>query len=132
MVIKMKVLSIKEPWASLIVNGYKKYEFRTWNSKYRGKFYIQASLKPDLKNLDRFKDFNLDYSSGEIIGEAEIYDVIKCNKEFVDKLRKDNKLVYDTSDYDSYAFALKNIKKYDKNKRIKIKGKLGFFELKKE
>lgn len=23
----MKVLSIREPWASIIINGYKKYEF---------------------------------------------------------------------------------------------------------
>ncbi len=32
----MKGLTIKEPWASLIVNGYKKYEFRSWKTNYRG------------------------------------------------------------------------------------------------
>ena len=40
----MKVLSIKEPYASLIVNGYKEYEFRSWKTKYRGKILIHASL----------------------------------------------------------------------------------------
>lgn len=36
----MKVLTIKEPWASLIINGYKMYEFRSWKTKYRGKILI--------------------------------------------------------------------------------------------
>ena len=26
----MKVLTIKQPWAELIIDGYKKYEFRGW------------------------------------------------------------------------------------------------------
>jgi len=36
MVDVMKVITIKQPWDSLIVEGYKEYEFRTWNTKYRG------------------------------------------------------------------------------------------------
>ena len=36
----MKVLTIKQPWATLIVEGYKEYEFRTWNTKYRGELLI--------------------------------------------------------------------------------------------
>ena len=34
----MKVLTIKQPWATLIAKGYKEYEFRTWKTKYRGDF----------------------------------------------------------------------------------------------
>ena len=40
----MKVLSIKEPWASLIMNGTKRIETRSWKTKYRGEIYIHASL----------------------------------------------------------------------------------------
>ena len=29
----MKVLTIKQPRATLIAEGYKEYEFRTWNTK---------------------------------------------------------------------------------------------------
>ena len=32
----MKVLTIKQPYASLIAHDFKKYEFRTWKTKYRG------------------------------------------------------------------------------------------------
>ena len=28
----MKVLTLKQPWASLIVEGYKEYEFRSWKT----------------------------------------------------------------------------------------------------
>lgn len=34
----MKVITIKKTWATLILEGYKKYEFRTWKTKYRGVF----------------------------------------------------------------------------------------------
>ena len=34
----MKVITLKEPWASLVVNGYKTYEFRSWKTSYREKF----------------------------------------------------------------------------------------------
>ncbi len=30
----MKVITIKQPWATLIAKGYKEYEFRTWKTKY--------------------------------------------------------------------------------------------------
>ena len=40
----MKVLTIKNPWAELIVKGYKEYEFRSWKTNYRGKILIHAGL----------------------------------------------------------------------------------------
>lgn len=39
----MKVLSIRQPWADLIVLGLKKAEFRSWKSLYRGPVVIHAS-----------------------------------------------------------------------------------------
>ena len=42
----MKAISIKEPWASLILNGHKTIETRTWKTTYRGKLLLCASKKP--------------------------------------------------------------------------------------
>jgi hypothetical protein len=42
----MKALSIKEPWVSLISNGRKTIETRTWKTTYRGKLLLCASRKP--------------------------------------------------------------------------------------
>ena len=39
----MKALSIRQPWAWLIVNGFKDFENRRWNTKYRGQVLIHAS-----------------------------------------------------------------------------------------
>ena len=47
----MKALTIKEPWATLIISGYKKYEFRSWKTNYRGKILIHAgkTLEKDVE-----------------------------------------------------------------------------------
>ena len=39
----MKVLTIRQPWASLILLGYKDVENRTWKTSVRGKIAIHAS-----------------------------------------------------------------------------------------
>ena len=72
----MKVLTIKEPWASLIINGYKEYEFRSFKTNYRGKILIHAGLTLEKNNAIKFNNYNLDYGKGEIIGEAYITDCI--------------------------------------------------------
>ena len=56
----MKVLTIREPWASLIVNGYKKYEFRSWKTNYRGKLLIHAGINIEKNMLSRFKEYDID------------------------------------------------------------------------
>lgn len=40
----MKVLTIKEPFATLIMNKIKHIETRSWKTNYRGEIYIQASI----------------------------------------------------------------------------------------
>ena len=41
----MKVLSIIEPWATLIKEKKKVIETRSWKTSYRGELYIHASNK---------------------------------------------------------------------------------------
>lgn len=42
----MKAISIKEPWASMILAGKKTIETRKWSTKYRGKLLLCASKNP--------------------------------------------------------------------------------------
>lgn len=72
-----------------------------------------------------FDDYNLDISSGEIIGEAYITDLILVDEEFDEYLRKIDPVVYGNNHVGLYVFKLENVKKY--NKKIKCKGKLGFW-----
>ena len=76
----MKVLSIREPWASLIVGGYKNYEFRSWKTNYRGKILIHASKNIEKDNVKRFEKLNINYEPGYIIGEAEIVNCIPVTR----------------------------------------------------
>lgn len=122
----MKVLTIKEPWATLIIEGYKAYEFRSWKTKYRGKILIHAGMSLEKENANKFKDYNLEYSKGAIIGEAEITDCIFVTKEINEELKKINPLVYGKSGHvEKYAWKLENVKKYDKP--IPVKGQLGLW-----
>ena len=121
----MKVLTIKQPWASLIVNKYKIYEFRSWKTNYRGKILIHAGLSTDKIYLKYFKDYNLEYINGAIIGEAEIVDCILVDNKFNGILKEINSLVYHHDYNGLYAWKLENIKLY-KNP-IYLKGKLGLW-----
>ena len=122
----MKVLTIKEPWATLIIDGYKKYEFRSWKTNYRGKILIHAGKSCEKNNINKFKNYNLSFSNGEIIGEAYITDCIKVTEELDKKLNEIDPHVYGNSNHiDKYAWKLEKVKKY--NKTIKINGKLGLW-----
>ena len=126
----MKALTVKNPWATLIIGGYKKYEFRSWKTKYRGKILIHTSIVPDKKAINCFYNLDLNYKNGYIIGEVEVVDCIEVTKEFEDKLIKENKQVYGaTIGRGGYAWKLGNIKKYINP--IPVKGKLGLWEYEK-
>lgn len=122
----MKVLTIKQPWATLIIDGYKKYEFRSWKTNYRGKILIHAGKSLEKEHNSKFEIYNLHHEYGAIIGEADLIDCIKVDNEFQEKLEQENKLVYGNHGHvDNYAWKLENIKKYDKP--IYINGKLGLW-----
>ena len=81
----MKVLTVKQPWASLIIYGYKKYEFRSWKTNYRGKILIHAGLSLEKNHL--YYTYDLDCLRGYIIGEADIVDCILIDSNFDEFLR---------------------------------------------
>ena len=127
----MKVLTIREPWASLVIEGYKEYEFRSWKTSYRGKILIHAGLNVEKDVLDRFKDYPLDIKKGMIIGEAILTDCIKVTPIFQEKLEKKDKTVYGRSKHkNTYGWKLENVVKY--KKPIEAKGKLGLWNFDKK
>lgn len=122
----MKVISIKQPWASLIVEGYKKFEFRTWKTSYRGEILIHASKTVEKDKLKRFADLNLSYPTGQIIGKAYLSNCLVMTKELEDKLISENELVYGaTSGRSGYAFKMDKAEKL--SNPITINGNLGLW-----
>lgn len=125
----MKVLTIKQPFASLIAEGYKEYEFRTWKTKYRGELLIHAGKGIDKKAMEKFKYLNLDYPKGCIIAKVTLTDCIKIDDEARQMLEEKHSKVYENiiskKDYNGYGFKLENVEKI---KPIKTNGKLSFWE----
>ena len=110
----MKVISIKEPFATLIMNGNKKIETRSWKTNYRGELYIHASGKTLAKEflddniIDLIKDMDMNF--GNIICEGNLIDCIYMDEEFIKKIRK-NKIEYICGLYEvgRYAWIFDNI-----------------------
>lgn len=127
----MKVITIKQPWATLIAEGYKEYEFRTWKTKYRGEILIHAGKGIDKKAMERFKHLNLEYPIGQIIAKANITDCIKVDNELRKELKKKDLIVYKgvinktSYDWDGYGFKLENVEKIEP---IEVNGKLSLWD----
>jgi len=124
----MKVITIKQPWATLIAEGYKEYEFRTWRTKYRGEILIHAGKGVDKKALPRFEHLNLDYPSGVIIAKANLTDCVEVSEEFRKKMKEKDELVYrgiQDRSWNGFGFKLENVKEIEP---IPINGKLSLWD----
>lgn len=82
----MKALSIKQPWAWLIIHGGKDIENRSWHTKFRGRFLVHASKGcTNLEYADAYRFARLlgvklprreDLERGGIIGSVELVDSV--------------------------------------------------------
>ena len=117
----MKALSLKQPFAELILQGKKKIELRKWNTKFRGEFLIHASKKPDLEAMKKFGFKEL--PCGFILGKANLVEVKKYKNKI--EHRKDKELHLADDSWGEYGFILKDVKRL---KPIPCNGKLGFWD----
>lgn len=85
----MKTLTIKQPWATLIIQGDKRFEFRSWKTSYRGDLLIHAGKGIDKEAMKRLKKYiPEDMPLGKIIGKVKLVDCIKMSPEFKEMLLK--------------------------------------------
>ena len=85
----MKCLSIRQPWAWLVVNGWKNIENRGWATKYRGQLLIHASVavtRADYEACRIFVDgihedlampMFEDLPRGGIVGDVTLLDCVR-------------------------------------------------------
>ena len=76
----MRALSIRQPWAWLVVNGFKDIENRTWSTGFRGRIYVHAGQRMVADDYPEQREyisragivipFNL--GRGAIVGEVTI------------------------------------------------------------
>lgn len=79
----MKALSIRQPWAWLIVHGHKDVENRTWRTDVRGDLLIHAGKAIDTEGYDwvqrTFPEIRLprQFDLGGIVGQAVLTDCVQ-------------------------------------------------------
>ena len=124
----MKVITIKQPFASLIIAGLKEYEFRTWKTNYRGPILIHAGKGIDKNAMKKYEQFHLEYLTGYILGIADLTDCIKIDEEAKTMLKKKKSIVYENQinnkEKNYYGFKLENIQTIEP---IYINGQLGLW-----
>ena len=128
----MKVLSLKEPFATLIKNKKKLVETRSWNTNYRGELYIHASVtKIDKETRNRKELFDLlgneSLGFGRIICKCRLVDCIYMTKEYVEDMKINRFEEYLCGEYKEgrYAWILDSIEPLEEP--IKAKGQLGIW-----
>jgi hypothetical protein len=143
----MKVISIIQPWATLIALGEKKFETRSWKTKYRGELAIHASKKidkeackmtPIVQTLNKhgivlFDDLPM----GEIIATCNLIDCLQVHTHAMSEdggyaIVGDNNILIQGNEYDfgwygrgRFAWELQNVETL--NEPIKAKGQLNLW-----
>lgn len=121
----MKALSILQPWAWLIVHGYKDIENRTWWTNVRGRFLVHAG-----KKYDRHYHADMTWAlkgdrgielppfeampRGAIVGAADLVDCVRSHASY-------------WKDPESIGFVLANATAL--SQPVAYRGQLGFFEI---
>ena len=124
----MKVITLKQPWATLVAEGLKKYEFRSWNYSYRGELLIHAGKgidKEAMKRLAKYLPEELPY--GKILGKVKLVDCIKMSPEFKEILLKENSDIYTKSSFqENYGWQVTDVDVFENP--IEVKGHLSLWE----
>ena len=82
----ISAISIRQPWAELILCGKKMIEVRSWDSSYRGILYLHTGKVPDgYKALDLGLQ---DLFRGGYVGTIELASTIAFTRELWDQWRK--------------------------------------------
>jgi hypothetical protein len=125
-------LSIRQPWAWLIVNGYKDIENRTWPTVFRGPLLIHASKTNTVADFEAAMLFVESFVNPSLVhqvpdrhelavgGLVGVVDVVDCVR------GSDSPWFTGADSDDGYGFVLANPRPID---FIPYRGRLGFFNM---
>lgn len=131
-----KCLSMWQPWASLLIWGFKRFEGRVWDTDYRGPLWIHAGAKvPDKETIENVENqyrklyqgvdlppFPTTYPTGCVIGVVDLQDVID-QKVYTENVPKR----YTGESTEEHLFVVRNPRRLLVN--VKCTGNKGIFDL---
>jgi hypothetical protein len=127
MAAKVPALSVRQPWAELIVSGRKSVEVRSWITEYRGKLWVHAGKKSD-PLLEKAFDLH-DLFRGGFIGSVILSATVPLDSERWELWRQRH---LDSADYlrGQFGWILESPIRF--REPISAPGSLGLFELAKD
>ena len=124
----LKVLSVKQPWADMIIKAKEPTEIRSRDTNYRGPLYIQASKTIDTDAAEKFKLDPAKLRTGQIIGKVELKKTFKyASKEVFEKDQSNHLNDPEWYEEPRYGWMFENPEEFEKG--YPLKGQLGIFEI---
>nr|WP_246804367.1 ASCH domain-containing protein [Mesorhizobium mediterraneum] len=117
-------MSVRQPWAHLIVTGRKSVEIRQWSDGYRGSLWIHASRTLDDAAMEYFRLPPL-YTGG-LIGQVDLVDILPLNPKRWE-IWRDRHCVPGPMPFQAVAFMLEHPRQLADP--IPMPGQLKFFKL---
>lgn len=115
--LSMRTIVLRQPWASLVAEGEKTIELRTWSTKHRGPLLIVAGRgvdHADAKRLGRMKE-----PAGVTLCVVDLVDVREAS-------RNDDNAACCAVTPDEFAWVLANPRAVT---RVSVIGRLGLYEV---
>lgn len=118
----MKALTLWQPYASLLITDVKKYETRSWQTKYRGPIAIHAAKQPikqvakllpeDVRRainaiVKKNRDKKITFPLSMIVGTADLVECHLIDEDFLETLSEDEMMMGDFT-IGRYAWEFKN------------------------
>jgi hypothetical protein len=113
----IKALSVRQPWADLIIRGIKAVENRSWSTKYRGPLLIHTGQKFDDRCvIQQQAQFNIDPDAlpyGAIVGIVDLDDIVTSH--------------HSQFFTGPYGWVLTNPRRF--HRPITLRGRMGLFDV---
>ena len=124
----MKAISIRQPWADLILQGRKTLELRTWTVSYRGALAIHASQTID---RDACIAFGMDpdhLTAGALVGTVELTAITELTEADFET-HKDEHLATGWFNYSHPMFGWQLAKPQALSEPVPIRGRMSLFNV---
>lgn len=133
----MKALCLQNPWAQLVVSGFKTIEARTWPTNHRGELLICSTAKSNkslekavLDVIEEETDLAFEQSeffvNGAVLGKVNLVDVRELTEDDLEESWLDP-MEFDAHEGPLYAWVFENAEPIAEP--IAIKGKARLFDV---
>jgi hypothetical protein len=122
----MKAITIRQPWSSLIMDGEKTIEVRSWEPKHLGWVIVHAGRNVDPDACKHFETTASTLQLGKVLGAVHLTSSFRFTEELWNELQAEH---CEFSSYDPKFFGWRIRDPIKLNSPATWSGKLGMFDI---